>query len=191
MLDRGDTPRLHALDVGHGHAGGQKGVLAEVLEVAAAHGRAVDVDARPQRSGRRARGRPGPCSPPRAGQAGSRSPPARCRPPGGGRAALRTPIGPSDIFRRGSPAAARRECRRVHAAEQVDLLFQRHLARMSGKPAFRCRGKRRSAARRTRLHKRRTSTWTTRLKSWLHLLYSSAPKPQHNTLPRWPAGRLA
>ena len=37
---------LHALDVADGHAPGQERVLAEVLEVAAVHGRGVDVDAR-------------------------------------------------------------------------------------------------------------------------------------------------
>ncbi len=47
VLDRGaDALRLHAADVADRDPGGEEGVLAEVLEVAAVHGRAVDVDAR-------------------------------------------------------------------------------------------------------------------------------------------------
>jgi len=46
VLDGGaDAGPLHAGDVADGHGGGEEGVFAEVLEVAAVAGRAVDVDA--------------------------------------------------------------------------------------------------------------------------------------------------
>ena len=45
VLDRGDdTLALYALDVSHGHARGELGILAEVFEVAAVERRANDVD---------------------------------------------------------------------------------------------------------------------------------------------------
>jgi hypothetical protein len=49
VLDaRGDLLRLHAADVAHGEPGRQVGVLAQVLESAAAQRRAQDIDAWPQ-----------------------------------------------------------------------------------------------------------------------------------------------
>ena len=104
-----------ALDVADGDARGEERVLAEVLEVAAAHRRAVDVHARGQHEVHAARARV--AADHRADAAGER----RC-PTGGQRRSrpayavdgptLRTPNGPSAIAkRRQTQARDRRGCR--------------------------------------------------------------------------------